>query len=83
VAADALGPVARHQTDDERAGDRHEHDERSEMMARRGHERRVDALKKIALVRRPMSASSSAATYAAKTPMPIARPKPERHEEWS
>jgi hypothetical protein len=45
VAADALGSVPRHDADDERPGDRHEDDERAEVMAGGRDERGVDALK--------------------------------------
>jgi len=45
VAADALRAVARHDADRERARDRHEDDERPEMVTGRRDERRVEALK--------------------------------------
>ena len=45
VAADALGPVPRHDADDQRAADGHEDDQRPEMMTGGRHERRVESLK--------------------------------------
>jgi hypothetical protein len=45
VAADALGPVPRHDADDQRAADGHEDDQQPEMMTGGRHERRVESLK--------------------------------------
>jgi hypothetical protein len=45
VSANALRSVARHEADDQRAGDRHQHHKRPQMMTGGRDERRIDALK--------------------------------------
>ena len=46
VAADAIRSVARHQPDEDRANDRHENHERSEVVLRRRGERETEPLEK-------------------------------------
>ena len=74
VAADAFGAVARHQADDEGAGDGDGHlPERREVVAAGETRAVLQRPKKKRLVKRPMSRSSARAMKALTKPMAMAR----------